>query len=88
MRDRRRYLITGRTALETLESLRHTLSERGGALLLCALNPHPDVQVRRSTFGKSLGADNVLPDFAAALQRAQELAGTPECAGSAARPST
>jgi len=85
--DMHQVISMDNTALETLESLRHTLSERGGALLLCALNPHPDVQVRRSTFGKSLGADNVLPDFAAALQRAQELAGTPECAGSAARPS-
>jgi len=85
--DMHQVISMDNTALETLESLRHTLSERGGALLLCALNPHPDVQVRRSTFGKSLGADNVLPDFAAALQRAQELAGTPECAGSATRPS-
>ncbi|MEP6679629.1 MAG: SulP family inorganic anion transporter [Betaproteobacteria bacterium] len=72
--DMHQVISLDNTALETLESLRHMLHERRATLLLCALNSHPDVQVRRSAFGKSLGADNVLADFAAAMQRAQALA--------------
>jgi SulP family sulfate permease len=62
------------TALDTLDALRQRLRERGGALLLCALNDHPALQVQRSAFGQALGGDNVLPDYPAGLVRARALA--------------
>jgi anti-anti-sigma regulatory factor len=64
------------TALDTLDAVRQRLQERGGALLLCALNDHPALQVQRSAFGRALGGDNVLPDHAAGLVRARALAAT------------
>ena len=72
--DMHQVISLDNTALDTLDVLRHGLAERGGVLLLCALNPHPDAQVRRSAFGQALGAANVLPDFASALSRARTLA--------------
>jgi SulP family sulfate permease len=71
--DMHQVISLDNSALETLDGLRHSLVERGGALLLCALNAHPEMQVRRSAFGQAVGAENVLPDFAAALQRALSL---------------
>ena len=64
------------TALDTLDAVRQRLRERGGALLLCALNDHPALQVQRSAFGHALGGDNVLPDYATGLVRARALAAT------------
>ena len=72
--DMRQVISLDNTALETLDSLRHTLAERHGTLLLCALNAQPSAQVHRSIFGQELGAANVLPDYAAALDRARILA--------------
>ena len=63
------------TALETLDALRESLRRRGGQLLLCGLNRHPAEQVGRSAFGVELGGDNILPHLAAALIRAQQIAG-------------
>ncbi len=71
--DMHQVISLDNTALETLDSLRRALAERGGALLLCALNEHPDLQVRRSAFGQALGSANVLPDYASALTRAESL---------------
>ncbi|HEV8500885.1 MAG TPA: SulP family inorganic anion transporter [Casimicrobiaceae bacterium] len=73
--DMHQAISVDNTVLETLEALRADLVARGGALVLCALNPHPEVQVRRSAFGQALGAGNVQADFAAAMARARALAG-------------
>jgi SulP family sulfate permease len=74
--DMHQVISLDNSALETLKVLRQVLIERKGLLLLCALNPHPDAQVRRSAFGQALGAANVLPDFAGAMARARVLAAT------------
>jgi SulP family sulfate permease len=72
--DMHQVISLDNSALETLEALRHVLAERNGLLVLCALNPHPQAQVGRSAFGQALGVANVLPDFAAAMERARFLA--------------
>ena len=74
--DMHQVISLDNTALETLDSLRRALAERGGALLLCALNEHPDLQVRRSAFGQALGPANVLAGYASALRRAESLVST------------
>ncbi len=61
------------TGLETLQSLQRALERRGGQLILCGLNRHPAVQVKRSGFVAALGEANVLPHLAGALFRAQQL---------------
>jgi SulP family sulfate permease len=66
------------TALETLEAIRQALARRGGVLLLCELNAHPEMQVRRSAFGHELSAENVLPDLSAAMQRARSIVRPPQ----------
>ena len=72
--DMHQVISLDNTALDTLASLRSALVERGGNLLICALNAQPDAQVRRSAFGQALGTDNVLANYVAALERAQMLA--------------
>jgi SulP family sulfate permease len=72
--DMHQVITLDNSALDTLDALRHLLVERHGLLLLCALNGHPEAQVKRSTFGLALGSANVLPDFASALARAHQLA--------------
>ncbi len=74
--DMHQVISLDNTALDTLDTLRQSLSERRGALVLCALNAHPAAQVRRSAFGQALSADNVQADYPAALARARLLAGT------------
>jgi len=61
------------TCLDTLEGLHRSLHKRGAALLLCDANEHPLSLMRRSGFLEKLGAENLLPDLAAALGRAEDL---------------
>jgi SulP family sulfate permease len=58
------------TGLETLDSLRKLLARRGGTLVLAGPNEQPLSLLRRSGFIERLGADNVVPDFKAAVSRA------------------
>jgi SulP family sulfate permease len=61
------------TGLESLDALRKQLARRGGTLVLAGPNEQPLSLLRRSGFVERLGADNVLPDFKAALSRAGHL---------------
>ncbi len=72
--DMHQVISLDNTALDTLAALRDTLAAHGGALVLCALNAHPDAQVRRSVLLQALGEDNVQPDYPAGLARARALA--------------
>jgi len=69
------------TGLETLESLRKQLAKRGGALVVAGARDQPLSLLTRSGFIEHAGADNIVPDLAAAQRRAQALADT---AGAAA----
>ncbi|MEO6929950.1 MAG: STAS domain-containing protein, partial [Casimicrobiaceae bacterium] len=81
--DMHQVISLDNTALDTLDVLHQGLAERGGALLMFALNPHPVEQVRRSAFGQALGTQNLLPDEGTALARADALR---RAAGAAAAP--
>ena len=64
------------TGLDTLETLHHSLQAEGRHLVLAGLNPQPLSLLRRSGFDKTLGEDNLAPDLAQALVRANQLART------------
>jgi len=70
------------TGLETIDMLRKQLARRGGTLLIAGATEQPLSLLARSGFIERLGADNLLPDLAAAQARAGALAAGPP--GSAA----
>jgi SulP family sulfate permease len=59
------------TGLDALESLLHTLKQRGGRLILADLNEQPLSLIERSGFLEELGRENVFDDFDEALRAAQ-----------------
>ncbi len=61
------------TCLDTLEELHRSLRKRGALLVLCDANEHPLSLMRRSGFIEKLGAENLLPDLPAAIDRAGDL---------------
>ena len=63
------------TAMDALESLRRTLSERDVALVMCCAQPQPLSLMIRSGFRESRGPENLLPDLESGLARAAALAG-------------
>ena len=71
--DMSRLIQLDTTGLEGLESLRDQLAKRRCHLLLCGLNSQPGSLVYRSGFVDHLGEDNVCPDLAHALRRANML---------------
>jgi SulP family sulfate permease len=64
------------TGLETLDSLRRQLAKRGGALIVAGAAGQPLSLLKRAGFVQRVGADNVLPDVAAAKTRARALLAT------------
>jgi SulP family sulfate permease len=62
------------TGLDFLETLRRKLREERRHLVIAGLNEQPASIIRRSGFLAAIGEQNVVPDFAAALARARELA--------------
>ena len=62
------------TCLDTLDVLRRALAKRGAALILCDLAAQPASLLRRGGLLQQLGEQNVLPDLAAALRRAAQIA--------------
>ena len=70
------------TGLETIDVLRKQLARRGGTLLIAGATEQPLSLLARSGFIERLGADNLLPDLAAAQARDGALAAGPP--GSAA----
>jgi SulP family sulfate permease len=64
------------TGLHALEMLANRLRKSGKTLLLCGARDQPAQMLRQADFIGHLGAENVLPNVEAALQRAREI-----CAG-------
>ena len=62
------------TGLETLDALRRGLARRGCTLILCDINEQPRSLMKRAGFADTVGADNLLPNLAAALKRAHAVA--------------
>ncbi len=65
------------TGLETLETLRKSLARHGATLILCDLNQQPASLIARAGFTDTLGVANLLPNLAAALDRARALMASP-----------
>jgi SulP family sulfate permease len=59
------------SGLDALAQLHRTLARQGVRLLLCDLNEQPRSLLRRSGFEGVIGAENVMPDLAAALDAAR-----------------
>ena len=57
------------SGLDALAQLHRALGKQGVRLLLCDLNEQPLGLIRRSGFGAVIGAENLLPDLPAALER-------------------
>ncbi|MCU0950462.1 MAG: SulP family inorganic anion transporter [Burkholderiaceae bacterium] len=64
------------TGLETLEALRKQLARHGGALIVAGAHDQPLGLITRAGFVAHAGADNVVPDLPAALQRARTVLGS------------
>jgi SulP family sulfate permease len=62
------------TGLDFLQTLQRQLEEERRHLVIAGLNEQPASIIRRSGFLAAIGEQNVVPDFAAALARARELA--------------
>lgn len=61
------------TGLHALEVLANRLRKSGKTLLLCGARDQPAQMLRQTDFIGHLGAENVLPNVEAALQRAREI---------------
>ena len=62
------------SGLETLETLHSTLRNRGGTLVLAAVQDQPRGLIARSGLLDALGPANIVATFADALRRSRELA--------------
>jgi SulP family sulfate permease len=63
------------TGIYALEVFSDRLHKAGKTLLLCGARDQPSQLIARSDFLKHVGADNVLPNVQAALDRAREIQG-------------
>jgi SulP family sulfate permease len=61
------------TGLHALERVADVLHESGRTLLLCGMRDQPARMMARAAFHQHIGAENVLPSLAAALERAGQL---------------
>jgi len=61
------------TGLHELEKLMDRLRATGRTLLLCGARSQPEELLRRSSFLRHLGEENMLPHVEAALSRAREI---------------
>ncbi|MDR1661599.1 MAG: sulfate permease [Azoarcus sp.] len=59
------------TGLDILQTLHRNLQKRGATLILCGAGKQPGSLIRRSGFIERLGAKNLLPNLAAALEHAR-----------------
>ena len=63
------------TGIHAFEQFSDRMRKAGKALLLCGARDQPSQLIARSDFLKHIGAENVLPNVQAALNRAQEVQG-------------
>jgi SulP family sulfate permease len=61
------------TGLDILQTLHRNLQKHGSTLILCSLGKQPNSLIRRSGFSLTLGVENICPDWAAALERVQQI---------------
>jgi SulP family sulfate permease len=61
------------TGLYALEKLADRLQKSGRTLLLCGAREQPERLLHQAEFVEHVGADNILPHVAAALERAQQI---------------
>jgi len=61
------------TGLYALERLADRLKKSGRTLLLCGAREQPGQLLHRAEFVERVGADNILPHVAAALERAEQI---------------
>jgi sulfate permease, SulP family len=61
------------TGLYALEKLAGRLKKSGRTLLLCGAREQPERLLHQAEFVEHVGADNILPHVAAALERAQQI---------------
>ncbi len=61
------------TGLYALEKLADRLKKSGRTLLLCGAREQPERLLHQAEFIEHVGADNILPHVAAALERAQQI---------------
>jgi len=61
------------TGLYALEKLADRLKKSGRTLLLCGAREQPERLLHQAEFVEHVGADNILPHVAAALERAQQI---------------
>lgn len=61
------------TGLAALEALRLRLERSGRTLLLCGARDQPARLLHRANFVRAIGAQNILPNVGAALERAREV---------------
>ena len=66
--EMQRLVLLDTSGLDALEQLHRTLKRQGQALLLANVNEQPLSLMRRSGFEAVLGAENIVPSIAAAVQ--------------------
>jgi SulP family sulfate permease len=61
------------TGLKAIQDFAAALHRAGRTLLLCGAPPQPARLMSEAEFHRHVGADNILPNVGAPLQRAEEL---------------
>ena len=61
-----RLVLMDSSGLDAMEQMHRTLKRQGIALVLANVNEQPLATVRRSGFEAALGAENIVPNVAAA----------------------
>jgi sulfate permease, SulP family len=60
------------TGIAALEELAHQLNASGRAMLVCGARPQPAALLAEAGFAQRVGSENICPNIAEALKRAQE----------------
>jgi SulP family sulfate permease len=61
------------TGLKAIQDFADALHQHGRTLLLCGAPPQPARLMSEAEFHRHVGAENILPNVSAALQRAEEI---------------
>ena len=70
--DMQKVINVDYTGLDLLEALQRKLERSSKRLIFAGLNPQPATIFRRSGFDETIGRDNLVPNLAAALERAHD----------------
>jgi sulfate permease, SulP family len=61
------------TGLHAIQDFADALRTSGRTLILCGALPQPARMMAKAEFHRHVGEENILPDVAAALERAEEV---------------